>query len=87
MKIMNVIIRPNIRITCCVFTQGPKDASIIGGIIIPQIIPQIIIGLYFARTFVNACAPGMTLTLKLTATLQIELRSTSSVQSGRKCLV
>jgi len=33
MKLMNVIIRAKIRITCCVSTQGPKDASSICGII------------------------------------------------------
>jgi hypothetical protein len=33
MKLMNVIIHAKIRITCCVSTQGPKDASSICGII------------------------------------------------------
>jgi hypothetical protein len=33
MKLMNAIIRAKIRITCFVFTQGPKDASGICGII------------------------------------------------------
>jgi len=33
MKLMNVIIRAKIRIACCVFTQGPKDASSICGVI------------------------------------------------------
>ena len=33
MKLMNVIIRAKIRITCSLFTQGPKDAYSICGII------------------------------------------------------